>query len=148
MKRCMVLMLAMFLLVGTIGCKSPEVPFFEENKQHLLEIKDFVLSHYGTESTQLENEDYVAMWVWDVGADGLAISDEMTEAIEAVGAEFSCLWVAEDYVIFWEDETKHYGLLWAESGKQVIKSLREWYTPMECRKIESGWYEIGVLNSI
>jgi len=62
---------------------------------------------------------------------------------------FTFAWVEADSVIFFEDETKHYGVLFSEKARNVISSLDDsWYEGIESKKLDKNWYEIGVLDAI
>ncbi len=58
------------------------------------------------------------------------------------------IWVSDEYVIFWQDEIKQYGILYSSSASSVIKQLKTWYNEMDYYKLEKNWYEIGQLDTI
>ena len=49
-------------------------------------------------------------------------------------------------MIFWEDETKKYGVLWAQKSIRVLEYMKE--IPRDFKRIDREWYEVGVLDSI
>lgn len=77
------------------------------------------------------------------------LNEEEKSAIKTVNEEFSYgyLWVTDDYVIFWEDETKYYGLIYSENPLSTIWDIKsDWYEGMEYHRINSNWYEIGAFG--
>lgn len=57
--------------------------------------------------------------------------------------KYDYLWVSDDYVIFWEDEMKEYGLIYSHTPFiEVIKMNSDWYGG-DYRRINKNWYEIG-----
>ncbi|MBQ8323710.1 MAG: hypothetical protein IJX82_00985 [Clostridia bacterium] len=74
----------------------------------------------------------------------IPLTEEQRKAVGEMSGRFSYLWVTEDYVILWGDETKKYGLLYADSPLSVIGDLREeWHFGMEYHRLNGDWYEIG-----
>ncbi len=116
---------------------------FDANRQDFALIAERAQSYF-TES--LTDEEQITL---DLAGDTSWLNSDTVAAaqtVEALGFDF--LWVSSDCVIFWEDEAKTYGLLYADSPRSVIKELREWYTQMDYNKIEKYWYEIGQLTTI
>lgn len=56
---------------------------------------------------------------------------------------YNYIWVTDDYIIFWEDETKMYGVIHTRDFKETRAEIREWYDGVQFRKIQNGWYELG-----
>ena len=74
----------------------------------------------------------------------IPLTEDQRQALGEISGRFHCLWVEEDYVILWGDETKKYGLLYADSPLSVIGDIREeWYSGMEYHRLNGDWYEIG-----
>ncbi len=76
-------------------------------------------------------------------------NEEEKSAIKTVNKEFSdgTLWVTEDYVIFWQDETKYYGLIYSKNPLSAIWDMKsDWYKSMEYHRINNYWYEIGAFG--
>ena len=72
------------------------------------------------------------------------LTEEEKKAIKSVDEEFSYLWVTNEYVIFWQDETKYYGLVYSEKPLTIIREMKnDWYDAVEYHRINSNWYEIG-----
>lgn len=75
------------------------------------------------------------------------LSEEEKSAIKTIDKEFDYMWVTKDYVIFWEDETKYYGLVYSEKPLSTIWDMKtDWYEGMEYHRINSNWYEIGAFG--
>ena len=72
------------------------------------------------------------------------LSEEEKSAIKTIDKEFDYMWVTKDYVIFWQDETKYYGLVYSEKPLTIIREMKnDWYDAVEYHRINSNWYEIG-----
>lgn len=75
------------------------------------------------------------------------LNEEEKEAIKTVDEDFMFIWVTEDYVIFWEEELKGYGLIYSENPLSTIWDMKtDWYDGMEYHRINSNWYEIGTFG--
>lgn len=75
------------------------------------------------------------------------LNEEEKSAIKTINKEFNYMWVTEDYIIFWEDETKYYGLVYSENPLSTIWDMKsDWYESMEYHRINSNWYEIGAFG--
>lgn len=61
--------------------------------------------------------------------------------------EFSYLWIEDGNVVYWNDETKVFGLVYSSNPKNYIKSLEEWYKGMDSEKINENWYAVGQWKS-
>lgn len=152
MKRCMVIFLSMALLLSLCACNKEENDILKNNKIHFSSVAEFALSYYSENKNS--SDEHITL-VFDNGdiTDGekvLDITNELSASIKTVAdSDFDYLWVAENYVIFWKDETKYYGLLWSESATDIIKTMKnEWFSSIEHNKIDDDWYEIGVLSAI
>ncbi len=77
------------------------------------------------------------------------LNDAQKDAIKSIKEKFaSCyLWVTDESVIFWMDETKYYGLIYSEAPLSTVWDMKkDWYEAMEYHRINSRWYEIGVFG--
>ena len=75
------------------------------------------------------------------------LNKEEKQAIKSVDEAFMCLWVTDEYVIFWEDETKYYGLVYSENPLSTIWAMKsDWYESIDYHRIDSDWYEIGAFG--
>lgn len=55
-------------------------------------------------------------------------------------------WIEENMIIFWEDETKYYGLLYSKQPILPLISINSWHSSLDAIKLGRNWYEIGVLT--
>ena len=75
------------------------------------------------------------------------LNEEEKSAIKTIDKEFDYMWVTDEYVIFWEDETKYYGLVYSENPLSTIWDMKtDWYEGVEYHRINSNWYEIGAFG--
>lgn len=51
-------------------------------------------------------------------------------------------------MIFWEDETGYYGVLWSEKPSDAIEQKRKTDKHLKSRRLFNNWYEVGALDSI
>lgn len=74
----------------------------------------------------------------------LKLNDEQNKFLETVKEDFDFLWVTEDNVIFWRDETKYYGLIYSDNPlSDILEMKSDWYKTLDYHRINSHWYEIG-----
>lgn len=166
MKRIVSFFCIITMLIGMSGCAKHESELFTSNKDDFIAVVEFARQYYAEHKS--EDSDYIAPDFYGEALRGLIvldcydgvlrdhiddtviedISDDIRKSVEIIGRNFDYLWVTDIYVIFWENETKYYGLLWSESKHKAISSLKEWYPEMENRRLESNWHEIGALNAI
>ena len=75
------------------------------------------------------------------------LNEEEKSAIKTIDKEFDYMWVTKDCVIFWQDETKYYGLVYSENPLSTIWDMKtDWYEGVEYHRINSNWYEIGAFG--
>lgn len=74
----------------------------------------------------------------------IEMTEEQKESLKVINEnsykEFDYIWASEEFVIFWEDETKYYGLLYSENPSDAIAGLN---MNLEQNKVTDQWYEIG-----
>ncbi len=120
---------------------GPRLDNFSEYKEDFLKVASEAKDYYADNKA---DEEWLTL---DLDKEHEWASEEVAASIEVIyDLGLWYLWVSEDYVVFWEDETKYYGILYAESPKKVIKSMRKDYVGMEYTKIEDEWYEVGQLH--
>ena len=151
MKRILLILISVMIMIGMGGCRKYENELLTSNKADFLALVEFARAYY--DGHKSEEQDHIAIDFYNDGFRDLSsvtmiedIPDEMYESAKVIGSEFDCLWVNDLYVIFWEDETKYYGLLWSETPKEAIASVKEWYSGVEYHKLENNWYEIGAFG--
>lgn len=158
MKQVLTLLLVGCLIFSLSGCSSSDKPeYFDGHKDALNIVKDFAVEYYGDHENDSE-DDRLTLSFFEEGTlywsseeyEFIETSDEMRQAVEKLEEiGFWYLWVSEDYVIFWRDETHRYGLLWSEHPRRIIKQMKaDWYHPMDYNKVSLNWYEIGQLYNI
>ena len=75
--------------------------------------------------------------------------DDSVKAIYDKG--FTYIEINDDCIIFWEDETGYYGVLWSANPQNAIDQKKEDARPymnMKFKKLSNEWYEIGALDAI
>lgn len=138
------------------GCSSePRFTDFDRYASDFTAVADFLTNYYANNQfsdpmTVDFTDGTMFLYVNPLGVDKTAISaNDLFQAVSTVESHgFGYAWVTQDYIIFWEDETKYYGLLHAQSPRKAISEIRQWYKGMDSAKINNEWYEIGALNSI
>lgn len=147
-----VLVLVVLCFVGKVvyGFVRPDFRDFAEYEESFIIVRDFLLD------AQVYRND-AASYIVLLNEDILSISDvepaDETALLEAVRVldekGFDYVRVEDEYMIFWEDETGYYGVLWSHDPKTSIRSLKERSSDMKSKRITKEWYEVGVaLNSI
>lgn len=146
------------MIIGISGCAKYKNEMFTANKDDFTAVVEFARNYFASHKS--EDSEHITLAFYDgklhsttENADGVTtdavvedISDDISESFGIISSKFDFLWVNDMYVVFWEDETKNYGLLWSESAKKAVASLEEWHTTLEKHKLESNWYEIGVFG--
>ncbi len=137
-----------FLVLSLVFCLSAcsgEIRFseFDDYKPDLQSVVDYSLTYYLENSTTDDDMTFSL-------SDESWVSEEISGAVQRIeGVGFDSIWVSAQYVVFWRDETKTYGLLYSKSARKVLSSMKnDWYRGMDYNKIEGDWYEIGQLNAI
>ena len=124
---------------------EPEMKDFDDHSAVYETVAEAAMAyHESTENTErltlLRQEDRLTLQ----SGEEIPLNEDQRQALGELSGKFHYLWVAEDYVILWSDETKKYGLLYADSPLSVIGDLREdWYSGMEYHRLNGDWYEIG-----
>lgn len=123
---------------------------FEKVVHDYSKIRDILFKHYN-------KENYSEMLILDIdksnfeiidGDKKINMNDEEKKALEKIcetsyKGHYSFIWVTENYIIFWEDETKLYGVIYSKEFKESIEEIKKWYDGVQFRRVEGDWYEIG-----
>lgn len=145
---------AFFLLLafacGFAGCAFPTGPDFKDfaaYKEDFIIVRDFLLAQdlFQDNSDRvfaLLDADIVNLATTKVGNEAALLS--AVDRLRTRG--FDYVWAYADHMIFWEDETKKYGVLWAQKPMRVFEYMKE--IPRDFKRIDREWYEVGVLDSI
>ena len=153
MKRIIVFLLVVVFMVGMTGCRliQPDFEDFQEYEDDFVMVKNFLVDY------NIARNDSSRLIV-DIGnqflsINGTDISDSSIEAsVKAIHDKgFTYIEMSNDYIIFWEDETGYYGVLWSATPKKAISQKKEDARPymnMKSKKLSNEWHEIGALDSI
>ena len=132
---------------------APQMTDFAERRADFLAVVEAV-ENSGWPEGAMPESGYHCLLLREDGIetmDGtpLAGTAALQEPLCRVGERFDHLWVGEDYVIFWNDETHTYGLLYAAAPRRVIRQIkRDWYETMNSARLDDHWYEIGQLGTL
>ena len=150
MKKIIALLLMLVCVSGLAGCNTKaDFDNFSDHEDDFDAVVQFVLEY----AHQRNAVDTFTVNIGDyyIKIDDAFQSDEaLSPSIKNIREKgFTYIEVAQDYMIFWEDETGYYGVLWAEKPTEAISSIREDSRPyMKSRKLSKEWYEVGALDSI
>ncbi len=164
MKKCFIVAIAL-LLAFIVGVAShsfvyggkPEIENFDSISGDFEIIAKASMKYYNESSDKDERitigifDDYLSVY----NSDGLdydtiiSLNEEEKTALKTLNSVFSSgyLWVAEGYIVFWEDETKYYGLVYSEKPLSAILNMEsDWDREIEYHRINKNWYEIGAFG--
>ena len=149
MKRVLPIVIIVVMLISFSACASRKAKFenFADCKADFETVSNFLRSYY-------VDQDYSGSATFEfidgnIWKDSLVVSEEYAEEIKTIQQNgFTYVWVEEEHTIFWQDETKAYGVLFSEDPKAALRSVKEWYDELKSKKLDKNWYEIGALNSI
>ena len=148
-KVALLLTLVCLLVLGGCRLNQPDFEDFPEHEAAFISIKNFLVDYIAT-----RNDD--SRFIVDLNGQFLTVAGEqistntLEKSVKAIYEKgFHYIEVTKDYMIFWEDETGYYGVLWSASPKdsinQIVKSSRPY---IKSRKLSKEWYEVGALDSI
>lgn len=150
MKKLIAFVLALVCVSGLAGCRlnHPDFDDFEEYKDDFVLIKDFIIDFKST-----DNDD--SLHIVDINSQFLSINgseisdNSMEAAVKSVYDKgFTYIEINKDYIIFWEDETGYYGVLWSKSPRKAINNFKDTRPYSKSRKLANEWYEVGALDAI
>lgn len=150
MKRLISFVLALFCVLGLVGCNTkPDFDDFSDYEDDFEAVVQFVLEY-------VQQRNSVDTFTVNIGDDYIKIDDafqsdeSLSPSIKRIREKgFTYIEVAQDYMIFWEDETGYYGVLWSDKPTEAISGIRETSRPyMKSRKLSTEWYEVGAVDSI
>lgn len=127
---------------------KPRIKNFDDISRDYETIAKLSLEYYNQSSHKDERITLVTYDDYLKDSDGniINLTDEQIEALKTVNQRFDygCLWVTNNSVIFWRDETKYYGLVYSKNPLLTIWDIKtDWYDSVEYHRINSKWYEIG-----
>ena len=135
---------------GLAGCNTKDdFDNFSDYEDDFDAVVQFVLEY-------AHQRNAVDTFTVNIGDDHIKIDDAfqsdeaLSPSIKKIREKgFTYIEVAQDYMIFWEDETGYYGVLWSDKPTEAISSIREDFRPhMKSRKLSKEWYDVGALDSI
>lgn len=147
------LSVALIAVLFLFGGGDPRMKNFPELKKDYERVVKVVREYY----TDMDNkEEFITIYIVD-GDQGIyrvkcdeqdiILTDEERESLANICTQsyskYNYIWVSSEYVIFWEDEMKQYGILYANKPKDVIKDIKTWYEDLDYHKLDDYWYEIG-----
>ena len=150
MKKCIALLLMITCALGLSGCNTKaDFDDFSDYEDDFEAVVQFVLEY-------VQQRNAVDTFTVNIGDDYIKIDDAfqsdeaLSPSIKKIRENgFTYIEVALDYMIFWEDETGYYGVLWSNKPTEAISNIREDSRPyMKSRKLSKEWYEVGALDSI
>lgn len=130
---------------------KPDFKDFQEYKDDFVQVKNFLVDYnFARNDTSRLRVDIGNQFLSINGTD---ISDSSIEnSVKAIRDKgFTYIELKDDYIVFWEDETGYYGVLWSSNPQKAVRQQKEAARPymnMKSKKLSSEWYEIGALDSI
>ncbi len=152
-KKLIALVLALVCVLGLAGCRlnQPDFENFQEYEDDFVAVKNFLVDF------NVSRNDTSRLLI-DIGSQllsikGTDISDSTIEdSVKSIYDKgFTYIEIDDDYIIFWEDETGYYGVLWSANPQKAISQKKEDARPymnMKSKKLANEWCEIGALDSI
>ncbi len=131
---------------------KPQIKKFDSVSNDYEIIAELSLEYYNKLSSE---DEHITLFIYDDYFEDYTnnckvnLNAEQKDALKSVNEKFGkgCLWVTENSVVFWRDETKYYGLVYSENPLSTIRDMKsEWYNSLEYHRINSNWYEIGVFG--
>ena len=152
-KKLIALVLLLVCVLGLVGCRliQPDFEDFQEYKDDFVAVKNFLVDY--NISRNDASRLIISIGSQFLSINGTDISDSSIEdSVKSIYDKgFTYIEIDDDYIIFWEDETGYYGVLWSANPQKAISQKKEDARPymnMKSKKLANEWYEIGALNSI
>ena len=150
MKKLIFFLLSFLCVLNLTGCHLNEPAFkdFSEYSNDFSIVRDFISAYYPTESRRhliVDLNDIKTI----LSGDKTENNSVLLKSVDKLKEKgFDYIEAESSYMIFWEDETGYYGILWSENPKRAINSVKASRPHIKSCKIAKGWYEIGALYSI
>lgn len=148
MRKMIALILVMICASSLGGCnRKADFEDFAEYENDFNSVVQFVLEYQfqgnDVSTLILDTNGYIKM------GDAPISDDTLTSAVKRIREKgFTSIDVGEDYMIFWEDETGYYGVLWSDNPAEAINRATKSHPYMKSRELAKEWYEVGALDSI
>lgn len=150
-KKLIALILTLVFVLGMAGCQlhQPDFKDFREYEEDFVLVKNVLIDN------NFDSNDEEPLIV-DLNSQFLTINGEeisdstIEDSVKAIYDKgFTYIEMNDDCIIFWEDETGYYGVLWSQNPKKSISRIVKDTRPgMKSRKLANEWYEIGALDVI
>ena len=136
-----VILIILIMSLLLCGCeKSSEAQYFLQRIDNYQNITEYVIENY-SEFEKYRNGESKSITIL---LDNIADIEEIKDSVSAAKEDFKYLWLEEKSVVFWNDETKRLGLLFADNPKKIIRDMKKnWYDNLEYEKINDNWYIVG-----
>ncbi|GEM_PF-2169543 len=162
MNKKIKIIIVIFAMISTLFSLIGGVMLYNWNNPRLY-LKDFnsVSEDYNMIVELLKgyysSEEYIGPIYFDIDRSDYAIlyegnSINMTEdessslrrvCQTSYSGKYSMIWMSETEIIFWEDETKKYAIMYTSNYRKSRNDIKNWYDGVEFKKINSHWYEMG-----
>ncbi len=140
MKKGLLVCLTATVILLCSACNKDKSEYYEEHLDYYSTAASYLAENYCN-----SDDEHVTIWMSDIATDDIQI----TESFDIVKERFSCAWVGENEVIFWNDELKHIGLIYTKNSKESLEDLEEWYHDVDIVKINDNWYLVGhIYNNV
>ncbi len=147
-KTCLVTLILVFCLLFSSCQKNSNFNEFDDYEESLNTIVEKAIEYYNNNNN--EEKIFLNLSDYNVWADSSLENhiDNISDiAVNNLYLKNGYLWVSSDYVIFWFDDLKTYGILYSQSALTEIKNIKEWYNDLKYNRLADDWYEIGQLNT-
>lgn len=136
-----VILIILIMSLLLCGCeKSSEAQYFLQRIDNYQNITEYVIENY-SEFEKYRNGESKSITIL---LDNIADIEEIKDSVSAAKEDFNYLWLEEKSVVFWNDETKRLGLLFADNPQKIIRNMKKnWYDNLEYEKINDNWYIVG-----
>lgn len=136
-----VILIILIMSLLLCGCeKSSEAQYFLQRIDNYQNITEYVIENY-SEFEKYRNGESKSITIL---LDNIADIEEIKDSVSAAKEDFNYLWLEEKSVVFWNDETKRLGLLFADNPQKIIRDMKKnWYDNLEYEKINDNWYIVG-----
>ena len=150
-----ILVCIVFLIIAfaILGGGEPRMKNFPELQRDYETIVNVVQEYYANSDIK---EDSIVINITDGQGEysvlkyednDIPLSDDERASLTRICTnsyiKYDYMWVSSDYVIFWDNEMKQYGVLYAKKPRSVMKDIRSWYEDLEYNRLDKNWYEIG-----
>ena len=132
---------------GNNGPRDEKEQYIVDHIEDFTAVKDYMTEQYSDELPvtvalyDIEIED-----VPDYLSGSMKVVSEDDPNIESygVGRRYYYMYLTEEYVVFWSDETLHDGLLYSENIRSAVKAARKkYYDELQYHQLNDNWAWVG-----